>query len=258
MRLCIRSVLLAGLCLFALALPGRADAAEERLLVFAAASLQESLDRVLRAWHEDGGVPVEVSYAGSSALARQIEQGAPADLFISADQAWMDYLQARGRLRVESRRDLVGNRLVLVAPADSPLQSLPLDREALLAALGRGDRLAVAETDSVPAGRYARQALQSLGVWDALSDRLAQGDNVRSVLSFVARGEAPLGIVYATDARVEARVRVVAEMPAGSHAPIVYPAALLAEAKPGAIALMMFLDGEHAGRIFADAGFTRP
>ncbi|HLS83775.1 MAG TPA: molybdate ABC transporter substrate-binding protein [Arenimonas sp.] len=253
-----RSALLAGLCLLALALPGGARAGDGRLLVFAAASLQEALDRAVLAWEQAGGRPVAVSYAGSATLARQIERGAPADLFISADQAWMDHLQARGYVRAGDRRPLVGNRLVLVAPAAAPLTTLPLESDALLAALGENGRLAVAETTSVPAGRHARQALEHLGAWEALSGRLAEGDSVRAALAFVARREAPLGIVYATDARAEPRVRVLADIPASQHAPIVYPMARIAGAGKDAQALARFLGGEQAARIFADAGFTRP
>lgn len=242
--------------LLAAALPARA--AEPPLTVFAAASLADVLPRVGAAFTARTGVPVRYSFGATSALARQVESGARADAFVSADQEWMDYLDQRRLLEPSTRRDVVSNALVLVAPADSRVQVTLAPGVDLRPALGRSGRLVTGDPASVPVGRYARAALTRLGAWQAVEPRLVPADNVRTALNFIARGEAPLGIVYATDARVEARVRVVAEMPAGSHAPIVYPAALLAEAKPGAIALMKFLDGEHAGRIFADAGFTRP
>lgn len=226
--------------------------------VFAAASLKESLDQAAAAWTAASGQPVRVSYAASSALARQIEQGAPADLFISADGEWMDYLAQRGQLAAGSRVDLLRNRLVLVAPASSDVDAAALaSPAALAAALGADGRLAVAETTSVPAGRYARQALGARGLWPAVSGRLAEGDNVRAALAFVARGEAPLGIVYATDAQAEPRVKVVATFAAADHAPIVYPVARVSGREAGA-AFLDFLTGETARELFTRAGFSRP
>lgn len=230
-----------------------------RITVFAAASLQESLDEVGRLWTLRSGQPVVLSYAGSSALARQIEQGAPAQVFVAADQEWMDHLEQRGLVDTASRTDLLRNRLVVVAPGSDGIESLALVRGALPAALGPRGRLAIAETEAVPAGRYARQALVELGLWDEVADRLAQGDNVRASLAFVARGEAPLGIVYATDARAEPKVRVVAEIPASSHAPIVYPVARVAGAGSAVVdGFLHFLQGPEARAVFERAGFTTP
>lgn len=247
--------------LLVLALPCAAsEAAPDRVTVFAAASLKESLDEVGKAWTQRSGQEVVVSYAASSALARQIEQGAPADVFISADGEWLDYLEQRDLLVDATRFDLVGNRMVLVTPSGSPQG--PLSTRAtdqLLAALGDGGRLAVAETTSVPAGRYARAALKNTGGWERLKPRLAQGENVRAALSFVARGEAPLGIVYATDAQAEPRVRVVATFDAADHPAIVYPAAGLRSAHAArAEGFLAFLRSEEARAIFARFGFTTP
>jgi molybdate transport system substrate-binding protein len=233
-----------------------AAAAERPLTVFAAASLRESLDAIAHAWEAEGHGKVVLSYAASSALAKQIEQGAPADVFVSADSVWMDYLQDRKLIEPASRFVLVRNALVLVAPATSALKSLDLSQHgALLAALGK-DRLAVAETSSVPAGKYARQALENLGLWGDLSARLAQGENVRAALEFVARGDTPLGIVYLTDARAEPRVKVLATFADRTHAPILYPAArtIGAEPKPAA-AFLAYLRSKQAVVIFRRAGF---
>lgn len=228
------------------------------LLVFAAASLKESMDEAAAARAAAGGPVVEVSYAASSALARQIEQGAPADVFISADLEWMDWLDGRGLIDSGSRRDLLGNDLVLVAPADGDASPLGLGAgpEAVLARLGDG-RLAMALVDSVPAGKYGREALGSLGMWEALAPRVAEGDSVRAALMLVARGEAPLGVVYASDAAAEPRVRVVATFPTGSHPEIVYPVARVAASRhAGAAAFVDWLASPAAADIFRRHGFT--
>lgn len=242
--------------LLLLALPALAHAAQPRpITVFAAASLKESLDEAAAAWTRRSGQKVSISYAGSAALAKQIEQGAPADVFISADGEWMDYLQQRRLIDVDTRTNLVGNRLVVIAPADSALRTLALKPAAVRQALGDG-RLAMAETTSVPAGRYGRQALTMLGLWDAVSGQLAQADNVRAAMAFVSRGEAPLGIVYATDAQAEARVRVVAAIPGRAHDVIVYPLARVAKTPPAATkGFLAFLRGDDAKAIFKRAGF---
>jgi molybdate transport system substrate-binding protein len=233
--------------------------AAERITVFAAASLQESLDTVAARWTERSGQPVVISYAASSALARQIEQGAPADVFVSADLEWMDYLQARRLVDPATRVSLARNRLVVIAPAATGPAVLGLEAGGLRAALGPSGRLALAETTGVPAGRYARQALEALGLWQAVADRRAEADNVRAAMAFVARGEAPLGIVYATDALAEPKVRVVADIPATSHAPIVYPAARIAAARAArADAFLRFLSGPEARAVFERAGFDPP
>ena len=210
--------------------PARAAPA---IVVFAAASLRDALDAAVAAYDPGG---VTVSYAGSSALAKQIEAGAPAELFISADDDWMDYLAGRGRIDAASRVALLGNDLVLVAAPSFAGDLAIAPGFPLAAALGDG-RLSVAATEAVPAGRYAKAALQSLGVWDSVAGRLAESDNVRTALQFVSRGEAPLGIVYATDARVAPDVRVLGTFPEDSHPPIRYPAALMPGASPGARAL---------------------
>ncbi|WP_295928161.1 molybdate ABC transporter substrate-binding protein [uncultured Xanthomonas sp.] len=232
--------------------------AQTPLTVFAAASLKESLDEAASAYQRASGTPVQVSYAASSTLARQVEQGAPADVFVSADQEWMDYLQQRKLIDPALRRDLLGNTLVLVAPAASKAQVDLRKPGALLAALGAQGRLAVGQTASVPAGKYARAALQALGQWDSVQPRLAESESVRSALMLVARGEAPLGIVYGSDAQAEPKVRVVAIFPADSHAPIVYPVAPL-RASPQAKAAAEFvrwLGTPPAQAIFRRHGFS--
>ncbi len=234
-----------------------AFAQQRALLVFAAASLKDALDEVVAAWRLDTGSRAVVSYAASSALARQIESGAPADLFISADREWMDYLEQRRLIRAQSRTDLLGNRLVLIAPKDSAVQLEIAPGFPIAAALGPG-RLAMANTDAVPAGRYGKAALSHLGVWPAVSGRVAQALDVRGALLIVARGEAPLGIVYATDAAADARVRVVDRFPAGSHPPIVYPSALTATAGERAHALLAYLRSAAAKAIWQRHGFAVP
>ena len=245
-----------SILLMLLALPALAHAAQPRpITVFAAASLKESLDETAAAWTKRSRQKVSISYAGSAALAKQIEQGAPADVFISADGEWMDYLQQRRLIDVDTRTHLVRNRLVVIAPADSALRTLALKPAAIRQALGDG-RLAMAETKSVPAGRYGRQALTTLGLWDAVSGRLAQADNVRAAMAFVSRGEAPLGIVYATDAQAEPKVRVVAAIPGRTHDAIVYPMARVAKTPPAVTkGFLTFLRGDEAKAIFKRAGF---
>lgn len=226
----------------------------EPTLVLAAASLQESMNAAADAYAAKGHARPVISFAASSALARQIESGADADLFVSADAAWMDSVAQAGRIRTDTRRDLIGNALVLIAPAAGPervgLRAGDIDR-----ALGSG-RLAMADPDSVPAGRYGKAALRSLGLWDGLTGRIARAENVRAALALVERGEAPLGIVYATDARASRRVRVVADFPAASHPPIVYPVALLGTADGEADDFYRFLLSDEAKAIFAAHGFS--
>ncbi len=230
-----------------LASPAMAD-----VTVFAAASLKGALDDVAAAWMAATGEAATISYAGSSALARQIEAGAPADVFISANVDWMDALENEGLIEDGTRVDLLGNALVVVAAADArdvTLAELPT-------ALGTG-RLAMALYDAVPAGIYGQQALTSLGLWDSLSAWVAQTDNVRSALALVAVGEAPYGIVYATDAIAEARVRVVATFPADSHPEIAYPAAVVAGSDVAAAGdFLDFLQGPEADEVFLRHGFA--
>jgi len=229
------------LATLALALPAAArDEKQPQLLVFAAASLTDVLGEVSREFEQQGGVPVKLSFAASSMLARQIEAGGRADVFISADQEWMDYLQQRGLIEKSSRRDLAGNRLVLIAPANSRVALEIAPGFPLLAALG-GGRLSTGDPDTVPVGRYARAALLSLGVWEQIQDRVARADNVRSAMMFVARGESPLGIVYATDALADSQVRIVATFPENTHAPITYPGATIRGARAEAIAYLNYL-----------------
>lgn len=227
----------------------------DRIMVFAAASLTDALQEIGTAYGRERGKRVVFSFAASMTLARQIELSAGADLFIAADTESMDYLDQRNRIAKPSRQDLLGNRLVLIAPA-SANTTLAIAPQMKLAEALRGGRLAMANVESVPAGRYGRAALMALGAWTEVAGRLAQGEDVRTALAYVARGEAPLGIVYATDARVEPRVRVVATFPENTHPPIVYPAALTPEASPDAVQFLAYLRGPEARSVFERAGFT--
>lgn len=225
------------------------------ITVFAAASLTDALQAVGGAYTARTGTPVRFSFASSSVVARQIEAGAGADLFFSADIEWMDYLQKRGLIDAPTRHDLLRGRLALIAPAEGA-RPIRIGRHfPLAAALGARGRLAVGDPDYVPAGRYARAALVALGVWPAVRERLARADNVRVALSYVARREAPLGIVYETDARVEPGVRVVGLFPETSHPPIVYPLALTRGAAPGARGFYDFARGAEARAIFRRFGY---
>jgi molybdate transport system substrate-binding protein len=205
----------------------------QTITVFAAASIKNALDDIGRDYHARTGVKISGVYAASSALAKQIEQGAPADVFISADRDWMDYLEQRKLVTSASRFDLLRNRLALIAPAGSRTSLRIAPGFALAAALGN-DRLAMADAASVPAGKYGKAALEALGVWKDVRSRVASAGDVRGALLLVARGEAPLGIVYSTDAAVEPKVRVVDVFPENTHPPIVYPAALTAETRNAA------------------------
>lgn len=224
------------------------------MTVFAASSLTDSLKSVAEAYQAKTGIKLALSFGASSTLARQIEQGAQADLFLSADSDWMDYLQKKNLIAEASRKELLGNRLVLIAAADAK----PVPRIAPgfdLAGALEGGRLALADPASVPAGKYAKAALMSLGVWDSLAAKVAQAENVRVALEYVARGEAPYGIVYATDAKVAPKLRIAGAFPENSHPPIVYPAALTKTASPGAKAFLDFLSSAQARAIFEKAGF---
>ena len=225
------------------------------IMVFAAISLTEALQALGADFEKSAGITVKFSFAASSVLARQIASGAAADVFFSADVPWMDYLQSRKLIRAESRRDVVGNRLVLVAPADSRLSLKIEPGFALAAALGKG-RLATGDPDSVPAGRYARAALTKFGVWDSVVQRLVPAENVRAALAFVDRGEVPLGIVYKTDAAIDAGVRIVDTFPSDSHPPIRYPLALTTGAGIGAAQFADYLTTPSAGAVFNKFGFV--
>ena len=229
----------------------------EPITVFAAASLKNALDDVAKIYMDATKTTVRISYASSSVIARQIEQGAPADIFVSADVDWMDDLAKRGLIVAASRKNLLANHLALIAPTASPIRLAIRPGMPLLAALN-GGRLAIAGPD-VPAGRYAQASLTALGVWPSVEDHLARGENVRATLAFVARGETPLGIVYDTDAKVEPAVRIVGLFPDGSHAPIVYPVALVAQSRNQSAAdFLKFMEGIKAEAVFARYGFRRP
>lgn len=246
---------LVALFLLFAGVPG-ASAAEPPLTTFAAASLKESMDAAAAAYGDATGQRVRVSYAASSALARQITQGAPADVFVSADLEWMDALQSRGLVDAGTRIELSGNTLVLVAPAASAAKPLTLHKGLdLRPLLGERGRIALGLVDSVPAGRYAKAAFRSLGMWETLEPRVAGVENVRSALMLVARSESPLGVVYGSDALAEPRVRVLATFPAGSHPDIVYPAARVsASGHPHAVPFLRWLQGREAREIFRRHG----
>ncbi len=238
----------------ALLLPLPAAAQSQAVTVFAAASLTDSLKQVADAYKARTGASVTLSFGASSTLARQIEQGAAADIFFSADTDWMDYLEKAGQIASGTRKDLLGNQLVLVAAGDTK----PAPRIApgfdLAGALGNG-HLAMADPASVPAGKYGKAALTALGVWDSVAAKVVQAENVRVALEYVVRGEAPFGIVYATDAKV-APVKVVGTFPENTHPPITYPVAMTKSAAAAARAFLAFLEGPQARGIFEKAGFT--
>ncbi len=233
-----------------------ARAADGPVVVFAAASLKNALDEALAAWGKETGKQARVSYAGSNVLAKQIEAGAPADLFFSADIAWMDYAEKAGTLRAGSRSDVLRNALVLAAPKDSSAKVEIGPGFDLAGALG-GGRLAMANVEAVPAGKYGKAALEKLGAWNGVKDKVAQADNVRAALLLVSRGEAPLGIVYATDAVSDPAVKIVGTFPADSHPPIVYPLAVTKDSKnPDADALVGYFKSPAARPFFERQGFT--
>ena len=230
--------------------------AAPKIIVFAAASLTDALQDIATAYEKKTGAQIVNSFASSSTLARQIENGAPAEIFASADNQWMDYLAARGLIETATRKSPIGNALVLIAPSDSALGPRAIDSRLDWAKLLGGGRLAVGDPDHVPAGIYAKQALQSLGAWDLLEPHLARAEDVRAALVYVDRGEAPLGIVYLTDARADAKVKIVGVFPQTSHPPIVYPFALVKGASAPARAYFAFLTGKSALAIFARYGFS--
>ena len=245
------SLVLALLLAIGVGLPA---AAQGTVIIFAAASLRNALDQAAAQYAKETRTPpAKISYAASSALARQIEQGAPADLFISADSDWMDYLAMKSLVRAGTRVDLFTNHLALIAPKDSAVK-LDIKRGFPLAqALGQG-RLAMAGPEA-PAGKYGEASLTALGVWDQVKGRTARGENVRAALRFVARGEAPLGIVYDTDALTEPQVRIVGLFPDSSHPKIVYPGAAITT-NPQASAFLAWLHGPKGARVFRPFGFT--
>jgi molybdate transport system substrate-binding protein len=233
-----------------------AVAQSRNVLVFAAASLKNALDEINEQWWRETGKRAVISYAASPALARQIEQGAPADMFISADLDWMDYVQERKLIKTETRSNLLGNKIVLIAPKDSGAATRTGPGFDLAGLLGSG-RLAMADTVAVPAGKYGKAALEALGVWASVQDKLAQTENVRAALLLVSRGEAPLGIVYQTDAIADPNVKIVAAFPETTHPAIVYPIALTAGTRnPDAAAFLAYLGSARSKALFEKQGFT--
>ncbi|MDG4719821.1 MULTISPECIES: molybdate ABC transporter substrate-binding protein [Thalassospira] len=230
----------------------------EDITVFAAASLTNAVTTAAKAYETKSGDTIQISFASSSTLARQIAAGAPSDIFISANQKWMDWLVEQDLIAQETRHNIVANSLVLIAPKDSTLDVIDLGNDIDLAALlSDNDRIAVGDPDHVPAGIYAKQALEHMGQWEALSPRLARADNVRAALALVERGESPLGIVYRTDAAIATDVKIVGTFPEDSHPPITYPIALIKEAQTDANAkFLAWLLGDDAGKVFADYGFN--
>jgi len=254
-----RFLLVLGLCLTSapFAAPQAPAQSENTVLIFAAASVQTALDEIAPAAERATGIRMRMSYAASSALARQIESGAPADIFVSADIDWMDYLAERRLVQTTTRVNLLGNELVLIAPKDKPVTLKIGPGFPLAATLGR-DRLALANPDVIPAGKYAKAALTSLDVWPSVSARIAAAETVRAALQLVARGEAPLGIVYRTDAIVEPRVVIVDRFPTSTHPPIVYPVAVTSVAKPSAAKILEYLKSPAARTVFERQGFSVP
>ena len=244
------------LLLFALLFLMPGYSAAEQVLVFAAASLTNAMGDITRGYEPQAGDKVSLSFASSSTLAKQIENGAPANVFISADLEWMDYLEKLKLIVPGSRADLLGNRLVLIAPKDSDA-TVALTPGVNLAAFLKSGLLATGDPDHVPVGKYAKVALEKLGAWEAVSGRIARADSVRAALALVERGEAPLGIVYATDAAVAPKVRVVAVFPEDLHPPVVYPAALVqGRATPAAARFIDYLKTDAAKIVFRTYGFS--
>ncbi len=230
---------------------------KQPLTVFAAASLKNALDEVNAAWTKQSGVEIRTSYAASSALAKQIEEGALADLFLSADLQWMDYTEKKNLIRAGTRQSLLGNSLAIVASKDSKIGELKIDEKLDLAKLLGDGRLSVASIEAVPAGRYAKTALTRLNLWASVDKKLAEAENVRAALALVSRGEAPLGIVYSTDAAADKGVKVVGTFPVGSHPAIVYPVGVLESSKNAAAErYRKYLSSGEAQVIFRKHGFT--
>jgi len=230
---------------------------DKPLVVFAAASLTDAINEVGAAFTRETGIPIKSSYAASSALAKQIEAGAPADLFMAADEDWMDYLDKKYLVVKSTRHDLLGNKLVLIAPADSTAKVKITTGPALVKSIG-GARVATGDPDSVPVGKYAKAALTQMGAWEAFEPKLVRAENVRAALAYVARGEAPFGIVYLTDALIEKKVKTLDTFPAATHAPILYPVALTSRAKENANAQQFekYLSSKSAAETFKKYGFT--
>lgn len=232
-----------------------AAAEDKTITVFAAASMKNALDEVDAAYSAKTGVKFSVSYAASSVLARQIGQGAPADVFVSADTDWMDYATAKKTINESTRANLLGNSIVLIAPKDSRVDNVTIAQGFDLAKLAGDGRIATGDVQSVPVGKYAKAALQKLGAWQAAEPKFAMAESVRAALTLVARGEANLGIVYSTDAKVEPGVKIVGTFPADSHPAIIYPVAATTAAKPETNGYLAFLRTTAAKAIFEKYGF---
>jgi molybdate transport system substrate-binding protein len=253
-----KSVLAAAFAaaLVIVAAPQGVLAQDQSIIVFAAASMKNALDDVDAAYTNKSGAKVVASYAASSALMKQIEQGAPADVFVSADLHWMDYGSQKKLIKDNTRVNLLGNKLVLIAARDSKISNVTIGPGFDLAKLAGDGRVATGDVRAVPVGLYAKAALEKLGAWAAVEPKMAMADNVRAALILVARGEAPLGIVYETDAKVEPGVKIVGVFPDDSHDPIVYPVAETTDAKPAAAPYLAFLRSQGAKSIFEKYGFT--
>lgn len=232
-----------------------ANAEDKTITVFAAASMKNALDEADAAYTANTGIKITASYAASSALAKQIEQGAPADVFVSADTDWMDYALSKKTINEPSRVNLLGNSIVLIAPKDSEINNVTIAQGLDLAKLAGDGRIATGDVKSVPVGKYAKAALEKLGAWQAAEPKFAMAESVRAALTLVARGEAVLGIVYSTDAKVEPGVKVVGTFPADSHPAIIYPVAATMTAKPETNAYLAFLRTSAAKTIFEKYGF---
>jgi molybdate transport system substrate-binding protein len=244
---------LAALC--GLAVPST-SAEEKSLTVFAAASMKNALDDIDAAYTAKTGVKIAASYAASSVLAKQIDQGAPADIFVSADTDWMDYAATRNTVNEATRTNLLGNSIVLIAPKDSSIGNVTIGPGFDLAKLAGNGKIATGDVSSVPVGKYAKAALEKLGAWQTAEPKFAMAESVRAALILVARGEAVLGIVYATDAKVEPGVKIVGTFPADSHPAIIYPVAATTSAGPQATDYLAFLHSLAAKTIFERYGFT--
>jgi molybdate transport system substrate-binding protein len=247
--------LLVALAAAAVATPQWAAAQEKSIIVFAAASMKNSLDDIDAAFTKSG-IKVLASYAASSALMKQIEQGAPADVYVSADLQWMDYGSQKKLVQDETRVNLLGNRLVLIAPKDAKIGDVTIGPGLDLAKLADGGRIATGDVRAVPVGLYAKAALEKLGLWPSVEPKMAMAENVRAALILVARDEAAVGIVYETDAKVEPGVKIIGVFPDDSHPPIVYPVALTANAKPEAAQYLAFLRTQAAKSVFESYGFS--
>ena len=234
--------------------PARAQGGD--VVVFAAASLKNALDAINEQWRKETGKKALISYAASSALAKQIEQGAPAQIFISADLDWMDYLAQRNLIKAETRLNLLGNRIVLIAPTDKAQAVDVKPGFDLVKIVGNG-RVSMANVNSVPAGKYGKAALEKLGIWSSVADKIAQAENVRAALLLVSRGEAPVGIVYQTDAAADANVKIIGTFPEEAHPPIIYPLALTASAtNADAEAFLAYIKSAKAKLLFEAQGFN--